>query len=65
MGIAKSIGIAMLIDIFDIFETISQIHFTLCGDVPWVSHYHVPSNGRGPVIFDFLMNFWFNFWPIK
>ena len=58
MGIAKSIGFAMLIEIFDFFsETISQIHFKLGGDMPWVGLYQVFSNGHGPVIFGFFMIF--------
>ena len=51
-GVWKSTGIAMLIDIFDVFsKTVSQIHFKLGGYVPWVGPYQVCSNGYGPVIF--------------
>ena len=58
MGLAKSIGIPMLIDIFDFFsKTVNQIHFKLGGDVPWVSLYQACSNGHGPVIFGFFMKF--------
>ena len=58
MGLARSIGISVLIDIFDFFsKTVSQIQFKLGGDVPWVGLYQVCSSGRGPVIFGFLMNF--------
>ena len=58
MGLAKSIGIAMLIDIFDFFsKTDSQIHFKLGGYVPGVGPYQVCSNGHGPVIFGVFMNF--------
>ena len=63
MGLAKSIGIPMLIDIFDFFsKMVSQIHFKLGGYVPWVALYQVCSNGHGPVIFGFLMNFFVHFW---
>ena len=51
------------IHIFDFFsKTVSQIHFKLGGDVPWVGLYQVCSNGHGPVIFGFFMNFFVHFW---
>ena len=38
--------------IFDFFsKTVSQIHFKLDGNVPWMGLYQVCSNGHGPVIF--------------
>ena len=58
MGLAKSMGIPMLIDIFDFFsKTVSQIDFKLGEYVPWVGLYQVCSNGHGPVIFGILVNF--------
>ena len=60
--IAKSMVIAMLIHNFDFFsKTISQIHFKLSGDMPWVGLYQVYLNGHGPVIFGFVMNFFGSF----
>ena len=51
------------IHIFDFFsERVGQIHFKLGGDVPWVGVYQVCSNGYGPLIFGFLMNFFVLFW---
>ena len=42
MGLTKSIGIPMLIGIFDFFfKTVSQIHFKLGGYVPWVGPYQI------------------------
>ena len=58
MGIAKSIGFAILIEIFVFFsETVSQIHFKRDGDMPWVGLYQVCSNCHDPVIFEFFMIF--------
>ena len=54
----KSMGIAMIIDNFDLFSiTIHQIHCKLGGDMPWVGLYQICSNGYGPLIFEFFINF--------
>ena len=53
--LCKSMGIAMLNHMFDFFsKTVSQIHFKLGGDMPWVGLYQVCSNGHGPMIYGFL-----------
>ena len=56
-------GIPMLSDIFDFFsKTVSQIHFKLGRGVPWVGLNQVCSNGQGPLIFLFFMNFFVAFY---
>ena len=51
MGLAKSIGIPMLIDIFYFFsKTVSQIHFKHGGEIPWMGAYYVCSYGHALVI---------------
>ena len=56
--LCKSMGNLMLIHNFDFFsKTDGQIHSKLGGNVPWVGFYQVCTNGHGPVIFGFFMNF--------
>ena len=56
--LCKSLGNLMLINNFDLVaKTYDQIHSELGGNVPWVGLDYVCSNGHGPVIFRFLMNF--------
>ena len=45
------------LNIFNFSATADWISFKLGGDVHWIGLYQVCSNGHGPVIFGFFMNF--------